>query len=382
MSLPLPTALAPTPLDTRLHSFDHLRALAMLVGVLFHAALAYSPLLQPFWPSADRQSWWGIDAVIWLPHLLRMPVFFLVAGYFSADLLARRGMTGLMRQRLQRILLPLLVALPLLHIGMLELTRWAATTVEHRSGLLELVHAWMAMPDPPPAPLGTGHLWFLYYLLLFSVLHWVGRTLELGALFERMRAAGPRALALLLPIVLLPGFALSPAPHPAPESLLPQFWAIGIFGPFFAFGVALHGRLHWLQSLRSWLLPGVLACLLLYAVFCGWLSVELDVAATTTPPWSIVMAQGCVAAWGTLGCVVAAATWFDRPSPVLRYLATSAYWTYLLHLPLLLFIQYALMDLDLHWIWKLLVAIATTMIVCLLSYEVLVRRTPLRRFVG
>lgn len=365
----------PTP---RLHALDHLRALAMLAGVAFHAALAYSPLAQPFWPAADRQNWQGIDALIWLPHLVRMPLFFLVSGYFTAWLLARRGMAGLMRQRVRRILVPLLVGLPLLHASMLSAIRWAAGHVEHRSPVLEMVRAWMAMPDPPPAPPGLGHLWFLYYLLLFGVLAWAGRTLELGRLLDRALAWGPRALALGLPLALVPGFALTGAPHPAPDSLLPQFWAIGVFGPFFALGIALHGRLDWLRPLASWLAPGVLVCLALYAAFL-W---RIHADPQPTAPWPVAILEACIAAWGTLACLIAALRWLERPSRLMRYFAERAYWIYLLHLPLLLAIQYALMDSDLHWTAKLLLAIAATTAACLVGYELLVRHTPLRRFVG
>ena len=64
------------------------------------------------------------------------------------------------------------------------------------------------------------------------------------------------------------------------------------------------------------------------------------------------------------------------------YLAQGAYWTYLLHLPLLFVIQYLLMDLELAWPLKFLLASTATLALCLLSYQVLVRHTPLRRFVG
>lgn len=366
------------PPDMRIHALDHLRALAMLAGVAFHAALAYSPLVQPFWPSADRQNSPVIDALIWLPHLVRMPLFFLVSGYFTAWLLARRGMGGLMRQRVRRILVPLLVALPMLHISMLSAIRWAASHVEHRSPMLGMVQAWMAMPDPPPAPVSLGHLWFLYYLLLFTLLVWVGRTLELGRLLDRAMSMKPGTLALALALLLVPGFALTSAPHPAPESVLPQFWAIGVFGPFFALGYALHGRLDWLRPLASWLLPGALACLALYAVFL-W-SIRVD--PQTTAPWHIAILEACLTVWGTLACLIAALRWLERPSRLMRYFAERAYWIYLLHLPLLLAIQYALMDSDMRWTAKLLLAITATTAVCLVSYELLVRRTPLRRFVG
>lgn len=374
MTDPMPGAQPCAPPDARVHALDSVRALAMLAGVLFHAALAYSPLAQPFWPTADRQSHWSIDAAIWLPHLVRMPLFFVVSGFFTAWLLTHRGMAGLMRQRVRRILVPLLVALPLLHVSMLAATRWAARTVEHRSNVLELVRQWMAMTEPPPAPPSFGHLWFLYYLMIFTVLVWIGRTLELGALFDRIAALRARTFALALPLALLPGFALVPAPHPAPEGLLPQFWAIAVYGPFFALGMALHGRLDWLRPLDAWLLPGALVCLAAYVALLRCIALDLQALAAVL--------QACIAAWGTLACLVAALRWLNRPSAAMRFFAARAYWTYLLHLPVLLVVQYALMDAATGWPWKLAISIAATLAACLSSYEVLVRRTPLRRWVG
>ena len=48
-----PGAAPAAPSDARIPAFDPLRALAMLAGVLFHAALAYSPMMHGFWPTAS-----------------------------------------------------------------------------------------------------------------------------------------------------------------------------------------------------------------------------------------------------------------------------------------------------------------------------------------
>ena len=45
-------------------------------------------------------------------------------------------------------------------------------------------------------------------------------------------------------------------------------------------------------------------------------------------------------------------------------------------------IQYLLMDLELAWPLKFLLSSTATLALCLMSYQVLVRHTPLRRFVG
>lgn len=371
----------------RLHYMDHLRALAMLAGVVFHAALAYSPLMSGFFPTADRQNSVWVDGFAWALHLVRMPLFFLVAGFFAAWVLEKRGGTALAKQRVRRILLPFLVAWPLVWISLSAGIVWAANTVQHPSALLVMVRDWMQMPDPPQGPPPTTmHLWFLYYLLLFGVLHWVLRTLELGRVSRWLMARPAAALLLAMPLLLWPALASVAAPHPAPESFLPQFWAIVFYGAFFVLGVFLHGQPDWLDRAGRhvpWMLP---ASVVLYAVFLWRLSVELPaVANPLVPPvasWGVAALEACLAVWGTVLCLLAGRRWLDRPNPVLRYVAQGSYWTYLLHLPLLFAVQYVLMDLKWHWLTKFAMASAVTLAGCLLSYQLLVRHTPLRRLVG
>jgi glucan biosynthesis protein C len=377
-----PGAAPAAPSDARIHAFDHLRALAMLAGVLFHAALAYSPMMHGFWPTAYRaQSPW-IDAVVWCLHLVRMPLFFVVAGYFTAWLIVRRGWGGLLRQRLRRIVVPMLVAWPLVHLATSASTQWALDQVAHPSPFLGMVKAWMAMPDPPGMPPSTGHLWFLYYLLLFTALAWVVHALDWGRWFARTVRITPTRIALLLPLLVAPGFFLTTAPHPAPESLFPQFWALALYGPFFALGALLLDRVDLLLSLRRWLWPGLLACVLAYVAFLMQLGQREAADWARTAPWSNALLQGLVAAWGTLAAMIAGLHWFNRPRAWMTYLSRSSYWTYLLHLPVLFALQYVLLDHALSWPLALLLSCGLTLAICLLSYELLVRRTRLRDWVG
>lgn len=370
------------PTDARIHAFDHLRALAMLAGVVFHAALAYSPIMHGFWPTAYRaQSPW-IDAVVWFLHLVRMPLFFVVAGYFTASLIARRGWSGLLRQRLRRILVPMLVAWPLVHVATSASTQWALDHVAHPSPFLAMVKAWMAMPDPPGMPPSTGHLWFLYYLLLFTALAWVVHALDWGRWFKRTVRITPMRIALLLPVLAATGFFLTTAPHPAPESLFPQFWALALYGPFFALGALLPDRVDGLLSLRPWLWPGLLACVLAYIAFLMQLDGRDAADWGRTAPWSTALLQAVVAGWGTLAALIAGLHWLNRSNAFMAWLARSSYWTYLLHLPVLFALQYVLLDHALSWPLALLLSCGLTLAICLLSYELLVRRTRLRDWVG
>lgn len=366
----------------RVHYLDNLRALAMLAGVLFHAALAYSPLVQPLFPTADRDNSVIVDVFAWWLHLFRMPLFFLIAGYFCARLVRRGGMAGLFRNRLLRIALPFLLCWPLLHLSLQALTLHAAATAVHPSPLLLLIRGLMQSDDGlPQMPPGTGHLWFLYYLMLFYVWVWVARSLELDGWAARIRALSPVWIVGILPLLLMPALASVSAPHPAPESVLPQFWALGYYGPFFAFGYLMQGTpalAERLQRPAPWLLAGAIV---LHAVWLLLIERRADPLAATAS-WPLALLEAYISVWMTAACLVYGRRLLDRPGRWLRPLADAAYWTYLVHLPILFAIQYRLLDVDWPWPAKFTLAVTATLALCLLSHRLLVRSTALGTIFG
>lgn len=91
----------------RRHDLDALRAFAMLLGIALHGALAYTAT--PYWVIRDDHTHWGFDMFIGAVHGFRMPLFFVVSGFFTAMLWRKRGFRSLAKQRGKRILLPLIV---------------------------------------------------------------------------------------------------------------------------------------------------------------------------------------------------------------------------------------------------------------------------------
>ena len=126
----------------------------------------------------------------------------------------------------------------------------------------------------------------------------------------------------------------------------------------------------------------VLACVLAYIAFLVQLEQRDAADWARTAPWSTALLQALVATWGTLAALIAGLRWLDRPSAWMAYLSRSSYWTYLLHLPVLFALQYVLLDHALSWPLALLLSCGLTLAICLLSYELLVRRTGLRHWVG
>jgi hypothetical protein len=153
--------MEPAPV-LRYHSLDALRAAMMLLGLVLHSAASYTQTpLGWEWPYHDQNTSVAFDLVIFFIHLFRMPVFFVVAGFFGALLYHRSGLIGFARNRGMRVLLPLLmfwgVMIPLVAFGFIFSIRQAG-------GPMPWEHITEQSPLRQPI---LGHLWFLYYLLLF-----------------------------------------------------------------------------------------------------------------------------------------------------------------------------------------------------------------------
>ena len=92
----------------RRSDLDALRAGAMLLGIVLHASLSFFP---SYWIVADRHQSAIFGVVFSAIHGFRMPLFFVMSGFFSAMLLQRRGRRALVKHRFQRVLLPLLMGM-------------------------------------------------------------------------------------------------------------------------------------------------------------------------------------------------------------------------------------------------------------------------------
>ncbi len=101
----------------RRSDLDALRAVAMLLGIVLHAALSFFP---SFWVVTDRQQNPGFGIVFSAIHGFRMPIFFVMSGFFSAMLLQRRGRWSLVKHRFFRVFLPLLLGM----VTIVPATNW------------------------------------------------------------------------------------------------------------------------------------------------------------------------------------------------------------------------------------------------------------------
>jgi len=101
--------MSAAPIHPRRHDLDALRAAAMLLGIVYHAALSFA--LGPAWMAMDVSQSPAAYVFQAFVHGFRMPLFMLVSGYFTAMLWRQKGMKALLWHRCRRVLFPCLAGL-------------------------------------------------------------------------------------------------------------------------------------------------------------------------------------------------------------------------------------------------------------------------------
>ena len=354
----------------RLHYMDNLRALAMLAGVVFHACLAYSPMLHFFWLTADHQSSKSIDVIAWFSHLFRMPLFFLIAGFFAMMLIEKRGLMSMLSNRAIRVFLPLIIFLPVV-LQAFELSiNWAGHQIEKQSPALSYVYQLMQSEPGVDQPINLAHLWFLYYLCFFCLALALMYQINLFKYQWHKHVTKPWFLTLVFPLILAPVFYLLPAPHPAPEELKPLLWPFGFYGLFFLVGALLFKHQQIIDQLSKYFYLLLIGGLASYVYFAFRMPAAEG---------NMVMAisESITAVSMTWVCLIAGKRWLNQPNKSIRYIADSSYWIYIIHLPVLFIIQFVLLDYQWNLWVELSLSVVLTMAIGLLTYALIVRWSPI-----
>ncbi len=381
--------------NERLHAMDALRAIAMLLGIALHAMMAYMVGVWDFWPAADVSSSPLFDAAFWTIHLFRMEVFFLMAGFFACLLLIRYGLTGYAKNRAGRIGAPLAVAM----VTIVPITAfvwvWGLNLRQPKDARLGF---WPAVEDffahrTVDQYMVPIHLWFLEHLLILcliaGLLHVAANRLSpLAALFAkfadawawlvRHALAAPVLALLIFPILFLqrsqtPDGTWAPEPGVATQTAaIPPWHIVLYYAVFFTAGWLLCRRRDALASLgRFWYLAlpaGVALALVYLRLLPRFLAgedviLQVRLAAVAATPLLVVGFSGLFL------CL------FDRPSRVMRYVSDASYWMYLIHLPLVVLLNIALLPLEAPAIVKFLLVCVLAGAIMLGSYALFVRYT-------
>jgi glucans biosynthesis protein C len=373
----------------RFHSLDNLRAIMMWLGIVLHVAVNHTVEPSPL-PWHDPKTSMVADLTLVFIHAFRMPVFFILAGFFVAMLASRRGYGGMLKHRLRRIGLPFILFWPVIYIGMGVLAmNYVHLMVRGTLGIDESI-----MPVDPARPvINTMHMWFIYYLAWFCV-----ATAIIGGLAKTIPAAfkdgisrawfvlvsrwwGFLLLALPLAVIGLPykwGVVI------ASGSFVPQFAEFVHNGLFFMAGLYVYRHRDavlelcasngWRYAVAGMIL--FMAYLVIAEVF------RADEATNMRVRFGLALLYNFISWMWSFALIGLFLRYLPNQNRFLQYVSESSYWVYLVHMLGTVGFGILLYGMPLGAVTKMGINILATTIAGIVSYHVLVRYTPISRLLN
>ncbi|WP_217637205.1 acyltransferase family protein [Geodermatophilus telluris] len=374
-------------------------ARGVVVGGLipFHAALVFDAT-DDFYVKSDRT----VDLTPFAAPVVvaAMPLLFLVAGIGARYAWRARSAGAYLRRRVRRLLVPLvagtvlLVPLPV-WLRLRADPDYTEAYLDFWPRFLRVRWSWSDFPfvvQPAAGGRGfeTGHLWFLYLLLLYSLavvplLIWLGSSR--GDRVVRLLAAGAeRRGVVLLPAVLFGAVAAGLG--------LDQGIAAGNalgYLLFFAAGVVLASDVRFPAVLRCNAgLAGAVAIALLAVAGAALVGGDGDPLLDRDPVDLVGRAAFGAAGWCAVVSIVG---WLARLRPssgraagdrspgrrVGRYVVPAVLAWYVLHQPIVVGVAYLVVGSTLHPVLEYLLICVASALGTLVAYDLLVRRTALTR---
>ncbi|MDF1809437.1 MAG: acyltransferase family protein [Phycisphaerales bacterium] len=387
----------------RLHALDALRAIAMMLGVWLHAAIPYVDGVPPFfWAASDPDKSAAIGISMTIIHSWRMEVFFLLSGFFTAMMVLRKGIKSTAVHRFKRIVIPFVLAMIILQPICAALwgygfsTQWGFPLKDAAINMIKT--SWgIEVPGGQTEFGRLWHFWFLYVLCWLIaaglIFEFIGSKLKLnvssklGSVVSWSFRSWFGAIVLAIPLfgAIYMHSPLGPEPM---SSLKPDWTTFGYYAiPFFA-GWVLYPRRDSIDQLaRHWWIPlsfGILIATPIYVISLVKLG-EVSYATGEQPGAMLIAIANASRVLMTTGYGLGLIGLFTRmlstPGPklskVVRYGSDSAYWVYLVHLPLVVLGSILLLKLNVPAEIKMLIAMVASGFILLITYHFGVRYTPI-----
>lgn len=368
----------------RLHSLDSLRAIMMMLGLVLHSVITYDTIVHGAeWPMKDpNYTHESMTWLMWFIHIFRMPVFFIVSGFFGALLFYDRSPKKMLKNRIKRVLFPFIVFLFLLWPFVLfgfTYSNMVFGGVENALNEALNIFSQSTTYMPPH----TMHLWFLYYLFLFVIV-----SFGLGILMHKFQKFSSKINSIfnqilknhLLRVVVFSAITfcvlkfMNQTWVDTSTSFTPDFNTFIFYFLFYMFGWVLFKSKHLLDSFMKHDILSTILGTILFTLTYFYKDVINN---------EILMASNAVTVWlfsfGIIGLFIKYAS---KHSSKMRYISDASYWVYLLHLGFTAIFPGIIADLNIPGPLKAFIICALTTMICFITYHFLVRATFVGKFLN
>jgi peptidoglycan/LPS O-acetylase OafA/YrhL len=356
-------AVLKTAPTSRIYFLDNLKVLLAVLVVLHHAAQPYGPG-GSWWIASDPYN--IIDLIVLgifmaVNASFFMGLFFMISAYFVPSSLERKGAAKFMKDRLIKLGVPILIFM----IGVFPAMGY----------LLE---------GKPSITL--GHLWFLDLLLIFSavyVAYWLVKKPSSGTQRAFPGTAAIAAFAVAMALITFVVGIWSPENHWVPLGLFEPYH-LTQYAMLFAAGIIAY-REGWIDAIpkataKLWSRIAILMVILLLIISSVTNSAEfsggLTLASLLGTFWEAFM---CVSM-----CIVLLALFKNRynsQGPIAKALANNSFTVFLIHIPIIVILQYMLIGVKVDPLIKFAMvgAIGVPLIFAISHY--VIRRLPYAKYI-
>tara|TARA_B110000902_G_scaffold185109_1_gene209582 strand:+ start:896 stop:2038 length:1143 start_codon:yes stop_codon:yes gene_type:complete len=361
----------------------------MLLGLVLHSALTYNVTNHGnAWEIKDPESNYILtDFIVLLIHSFRMPIFFLVAGFFGSMLFYERGVIQMFKNRISRIVFPFIVFLfilsPIIYFSFSYTIAVFENPFVNSTQLFSNIFVFI--------PKGTSHLWFLYYLIYVTLI-----TSLLGLLLKKSKNISNKITNIfnwiikrsITRIAFFSSFTfliltyLETSMVNASTSLIPDLNTFVFYFFFYIVGWILFKSKGLLNSFMKY--DWQFVAFAVFLIITQGLLIQysgMDLKPNSNS--AILISFNSIIVWlfifGITGLFI---RYGSKHSKRMRYISDSSYWVYLIHLPLTAIIPAFIWEFPLPALVKFIIVLSLTTLICFATYHYLVRNTFIGKFLN
>lgn len=364
----------------RRHDLDWLRVLAILLLVYFHTGMIF--VSEWGWHIKNPETSHLLLEVNYFMSRWRMALLFLISGIGTSFALRRRTAGQYLGERTKRLFVPLVFGIFVVVPPQIYFER-LADGAAYGSYLAFYPEVFAFQPYPRGA-FSWHHLWFVFYLFLYSIaalpffLYLRGEAGErVGRAVERW-ARGPGLYALALPLGGV--LAALVVRFPGPQDVVHDVAFLLYYFLFFVSGYVLSvadGVWAWIEERRRTSLT--LAFLAIVAIDVLRWNDATPAFAYSLPHTLYQLLQGFNAWCWVLTFLGYGKRYLNRPSRVLARLNEGIYPFYILHQTVIVVIGFYVIRVEESILAKFLFVSTVSIVVSWAIYDLLVRPVPALR---
>jgi peptidoglycan/LPS O-acetylase OafA/YrhL len=337
----------------RLYYLDNLKVFLIILVIIHHVGQAYGSTGGSWFYSYPGERVKPLELFFLFNASFFMGLFFFISGYFFPGSFDRHGARKFIIDKLIRFGIPLNFAF-LIMIPILEYVKYLKY-VNHITFKDFYFQQWFGYVPNTAAHHGSfnlAYLWFIEHLLIYSILYCIIRTVRQKYVSPMATSATRRArLYAIIPYILILGVV---------TNLMRTAWNfpmdrwIGFLGfvqmepahipqylSLFILGILAY-RWSFLDQITTprnifWLVPGVG----IFVFTIGQLIVQLYRTGSQNAffMWEYKEALLCIGV--CIGLLALFKSFFNRAGRIMRILSENIYGTYILHVPVIVALQYA-----------------------------------------